>query len=87
MSGFFLSCWQMVRNLVSPNAKILHLGQSSVEHRYKLGAEWLVNTPAEKGLGMLGSGRLSMRQQCVLAAKRANHILGCIKHSTVSKKS
>lgn len=86
MNAFLLSCWQMGWNSVSPNAKILHLGQSSVEHRYYLGEEWLESRPAEKGLGVLASGSLSVRQLCVLAARRADHTLGCIKHSTASKK-
>lgn len=57
-----------------------------MEHRYYLGEEWLESRPAEEGLGVLASGSLSVRQLCVLAARRANHILGCIKHSTVRRK-
>ncbi|KAK4820681.1 hypothetical protein QYF61_003601 [Mycteria americana] len=64
--------------------RILHLGQSNAGYKYKLGEEWLESSPAERDLGMLLDSRLSMSQQCALAAKRANHILGCIKHSITS---
>ncbi|KAK4807073.1 hypothetical protein QYF61_018414 [Mycteria americana] len=66
--------------------QILHLGQSNARHKYKLGEEWLEISPAERDLGVLVDSRLNMRsQQCALAAKRANRILGCIKHSITSQ--
>lgn len=46
-------------------------------HKYRLGEEWLVSSPAAGDLGMLAVSRLSVSQHC---AKRANPILGCIKH-------
>ncbi|GAB0187548.1 hypothetical protein GRJ2_001220100 [Grus japonensis] len=61
--------------------QILHIGQSNAGHRYKLGEAQLESSPAEKDLGVLVNSRLSMREQCALAAQRANHILGGIKHS------
>ena len=65
--------------------QILHLGQSNARHRYELGEAWLESSPAERDLGVLVSSRLSVSQQCALAAKRANCILGCIKHSIISQ--
>jgi len=63
---------------------ILHLGRSNAGHKYKWGEEWPEGSPAERDLGVLADSRLSRSQQQVLAAKRANPILGRIKHSMTS---
>ncbi|KAK4830716.1 hypothetical protein QYF61_012976 [Mycteria americana] len=60
-------------------------GQINARHKYKLGEEWLESSPAERDPGVLVDSRLNMRQQRALAAKRANPILGCIKHSITSR--
>ncbi|KAK4811098.1 hypothetical protein QYF61_016384, partial [Mycteria americana] len=64
--------------------QILHLGQGNPGYMYKLGEERLESSPVERNLGVWFDGKLNMSQQCALAAKRANHVLGCIKHSIAS---
>ncbi|PKU46335.1 rna-directed dna polymerase from mobile element jockey-like [Limosa lapponica baueri] len=65
--------------------QILHLVWSNARHKCKLGEECLESSPAERDLGVLVDSRLNRSQQCVLAATRANRILGCIEHSTTSR--
>jgi len=77
-----LEYWAIINGMkfTKNKCRILHRGQSNAGHRYKLGDRWLESSPAERDLGVL----VSMSQQCALAAKRANGILGCIKHSITS---
>ncbi|GAB0204019.1 mitochondrial enolase superfamily member 1 [Grus japonensis] len=82
-----LEHWAIISGMKFNRSKcrILHLGWSNAGHKYGLGEEWLESSPAERDRGVLVDSRLNMSQQCALAAKRANHILGCIKHSKTSQ--
>ena len=64
---------------------LLHLGHRNPGCTYKLGNERLESSPEERDLGVLVNGKLNMSQQCALAARRANHVLGCIKHCIASR--
>ncbi|RMC09922.1 hypothetical protein DUI87_12709 [Hirundo rustica rustica] len=56
------------------------------KHKYpSLGGEWVEKSPEEKELGILADFHLDMTWQHVLAAQKANCILGCIKRSVVSR--
>jgi len=64
--------------------KVLHMGQDNPEHKHRLGREGIESSP-EKELRVLIDKKLNATQQCVLAAQKANHILGCIKSSVTSR--
>ncbi|KAK4831219.1 hypothetical protein QYF61_016056 [Mycteria americana] len=73
------------RGFESHRCQECFLGQSNAGHKYRLGEEWLESSPAERDLGvLLVVSRLHRSQQCALAARRANPMLGCIKHSITS---
>ncbi|KAK4806867.1 hypothetical protein QYF61_012588 [Mycteria americana] len=82
-----LEHWAIINGMKFNKTKcrILHLRRSNTGHTYRLGEEWLESSPAERHLGVLVDSRRNMSQQCALAAKRANRILGCIQHSISSQ--
>jgi len=76
------------RNLMRLNkgkCRVLHLGRNNPLHQYRLGADLLESISVERDLGVLVHDRLTMSQQCVLATKKTNGILGCIRRSVTSR--
>ncbi|KAK4826977.1 hypothetical protein QYF61_012918 [Mycteria americana] len=83
-----LESWAIINHMKFKKSKrwILALGQGNPGYMYKVGDERLESSPAERDLKVWVwvDGKLNMSQQCALAAKRANCVLGCIKHSVAS---
>ena len=71
----------VIANSTKVNKIKFPLGWGNHGYMYRLGDERLDSSPVERDLGFLVNGKLTISQQCNLAAKRAICVLGCINHS------
>ena len=82
-----LERWAITNNVKfnKSKCKILCLGWCGPGYTYKLGHGRLESSPMKRHLKVWVDGKLNMSQQCVLAAKRDNCVLGWIKCSIASQ--
>ncbi|KAK4828207.1 hypothetical protein QYF61_024641 [Mycteria americana] len=73
------------RNLLKGNANSCPWGGITLTHQNTLSADQLESSFAEKAVGNVIDDELTMRQQCALAAQKANSILGYIRRDIASK--
>jgi len=64
--------------------RVLHLGRNNPMRQYRFEADLLESSSVERDLGVLVDDRLTVNQQCALAAKKANGILRCIRKRAAS---
>ncbi|GAB0209913.1 mitochondrial enolase superfamily member 1 [Grus japonensis] len=65
--------------------QVLHLGWNNPMYQCRLEVHWIKRSLAEKDLRVLVGNKLNVNQQCDLAAKEANSVLGCTSNSVANR--
>ena len=71
--------WQMLFNL--DKCTVMHLGNKNSQCEYKMGNIILKKSEQERDLGVLMDSSGKSTEQCIMAVKKANTVLGMIKRN------
>jgi len=71
--------WQMLFNV--DKCTVLHMGYNNKEYDYKLGCNTIRSSATERDLGVVIDRTGKSSAQCILAARKANTVLGMIKRN------
>src|SRR6266496_3704942 len=71
--------WQMLFNV--DKCTVIHMGYHNKEYDYKLGNNVIRSSTTERDLGVVIDRTGKSTEQCILAAKKANIVLGMIKRN------
>jgi len=80
-----LETWADRNTMRFNKCRVLRPGRKNPVHQCTLWADQLESGFAEKDLGVLVDTKLNMSQQCALAAKRSNGVLGCTRRSAARR--
>ena len=75
--------WQILCNV--DKCKVMHLGKDNKMEKYNLEGKELQAVTEEKDLGVIFKNNLKAEEQCAVATKKANRILGLIKRTITSR--
>ena len=71
--------WQMLFN--KDKCKCLHIGQANAKNNYLMNNTVLLSTEREKDVGVVVSSDMKVSEQCGIAARKGNQILGLIRRN------
>lgn len=66
-----------ITKLNKTKCKVVLLGLCNLKHIYRLGRDWIENSPMDMVLGVPVDEKLGTSLQCTMPAKKANCILHC----------
>src|SRR6202000_1691783 len=75
--------WQMLFNL--DKCTVMHLGSKNSQCEYKMGNNILKKSKQERDLGVIMDSSGKSTEQCIMAVKKANAVLGMIKRNILFK--
>ena len=75
--------WQMAFNV--DKCVVMHFGNKNKQYDYEMGGSKLKNSTAERDLGVIIASDGKVSEQCLVAAKKANSVLGMIKRNIKSR--